>query len=234
MKKLHVCFACDAGMGSSALGASILKRLLKNQNVKVSNSAISQLDSDIDIIITQEQLANTIKNKQIYKRIYTVDHYLNDEKIKKIVKEIRDMIKEKEVLSKESIVINCQTVDSDDAIRAVGSVLLKQHCIDEPYIEGMIKRDHDVTTYIGNDIAIPHGEYEVKQYVKETGLAVMTYPDGIDWHGQKVRVVIGIAAKGDDHMELLSNIALKLSDMETVDAIVNTQDIDYIYQVLTK
>ena len=106
--------------------------------------------------------------------------------------------------------------------------------IEEPYIQGMLNRDHDLTTYIGNDLAIPHGEYDVKDYVKKTGIAVMIYPQGIDWNGNKTRIVIGIAAKGNDHMEILTNIALKLSDMETVEKIVNACDIDFIYEVLTQ
>ena len=98
----------------------------------------------------------------------------------------------------------------------------------------MLKRDHDLTTYIGNDLAIPHGEYDVKDYVKTTGMAVMIYPDGVEWNGNKARIVIGIAANGDAHMEILSNIALKLCDMDTVNQIVESKDINYIYDVLTK
>lgn len=62
----------------------------------------------------------------------------------------------------------------------------------------------------------------------------MIYPDGINWNGNKTRIVIGIAAKGDDHMEILTNIALKLSDMSTVDELVACKDINHIYNVLTK
>jgi PTS system mannitol-specific IIC component len=233
MKPIHICFACDAGMGSSALGASLLRKHMKNMNIKISNMACNQLTNDIDVIITQEQLVGLIKDQKRYKKIFTMEHYMDDTKLKLIVKEIKQMM-EKEILSKNAIVTNCVANTSDEAITAIGNVLLENGYIEEPYIEGMLVRDHSVTTYIGNDIAIPHGEYEVKPYVKETGLAVMIYPEGIDWHGAKVRIVIGIAAKDNDHMEILSNIALKLCEMETVNAIVDTQDKEYIYNVLTR
>lgn len=233
MSHLHVCFACDAGMGSSALGASLIKRYLKEDAIQISNCAINCLNSTVDIVIIQKQLLGTIKNPQQYLNIYTVDHFLDEQKLKKIVKEIKTMLKEKTILAKDAITTNCPSVSSDEAIKQIGRLLLKKEYIEEPYIEGMIARDHDITTYIGNDIAIPHGEYDVKQYVKETGLAVMIYPSGIDWHGERVRIVIGIAAKGEEHMEILSNIALKLSDMSVVDDIVENQNVEDVYQILT-
>ena len=97
----------------------------------------------------------------------------------------------------------------------------------------MLNRDHSLTTYIGNDIAIPHGEYEVKDCVKKTGIAVMIYPDGIPWAQGNARIVIGIAAKNDDHMSILANIASKLGEMETVEQVV-AGDVDTIYDILTK
>ena len=144
------------------------------------------------------------------------------------------MVDNNSILAKEAIVLNCKAATSDEAIVAVGKLLQDKGYIEEPYIQGMLNRDHDLTTYIGNDLAIPHGEYDVKDYVKNTGIAVMIYPQGINWNGNNARIVIGIAAKGNDHMEILTNIALKLSDMETVDKIVSCNNIDYIYDVLTK
>ena len=234
MDPLSICFVCDAGMGSSALGASILKKQLIGTNVSISNSSINNVQADVDIIILQEQLLTSMKQNKKFKKIYTIDHYLNSQRINRIAKEVKKMLKAMELLSKDAIITHCRSVDSDTAIRDIGKVLLERNCIEEPYISGMLKRDHDITTYIGNEIAIPHGEYEVKKYVKQTGLAVMIYPEGINWHNQLVRIVIGIAAIGDNHMELLSNIALKLSDMDTVKDIVKRQDPSYIHQVLTQ
>lgn len=97
----------------------------------------------------------------------------------------------------------------------------------------MLNRDHALTVWIGNDIAIPHGEYEVKDCVKKTGLAVDIYPEGIAWGGGTVRIVIGIAATTDEHITILQNIADCLGDMDVVEKVV-AGDPAYIHQVLTQ
>ena len=230
MSRINVYFACDAGMGSSALGASLLKKFV-SIDVKVSNCAIYEIPYDCNVVISQRALINSIKNQYRFLKVYAIDNFLDDQRLQQIAKEINEMMDNNSILAKESIV---KSTTSDEAIIAVGKLLKDKGYIEEPYIQGMLNRDHDLTTYIGNDLAIPHGEYDVKDYVKNTGIAVMIYPDGINWNGNKARIVIGIAAKGDDHMEILTNIALKLSDMSTVDELVACKDIDRIYDVLTK
>ncbi len=126
------------------------------------------------------------------------------------------------VLDPKNIQTGCKAANSDEAIRSVGKVLLDAGYITEGYIDGMVNRDHDLTTYIGNDIAIPHGEYEVKDCVQATGLAVQIYPDGIEWGGGRARIVIGIAATTEEHVAILQNIAEKLSDMDMVEKVVNS------------
>lgn len=134
----------------------------------------------------------------------------------------------KEILSKNNIRINCESVSSDEAIIAVGKLLQDSGYINEKYIDGMLERDHSLTTYIGNDVAIPHGEFESKEHVLHTGISIMIYPDGIPWGDGNVRIVVGIASQNDDHMEILAEIAIKLSDMKEVEKIV-TGSVDDIY-----
>ena len=137
-----------------------------------------------------------------------------------------------QILKIENIRVNQKADSSDSAIVSIGTVLRNAGYIEEPYIQGMLNRDHSLTTNIGNDIAIPHGEYEVKDYVKKTGLAVDIYPEGIAWGGGTVRIVIGIAATTDEHVAILQNIAEKLGDMDVVEKVVQG-DPDLIYRVLT-
>lgn len=233
-KSKNIYFVCDGGMGSSALGASLLRKKLKQLGMEevVRNTSIANVPDSCDIIVAHKGFYEQIKNKYPDKTIYVVDEFIDDNNYERIAKKI--MAENKEILKKEHILLNCKSVPSDEAIVSIGNMLMNAGYIKEPYIEGMLNRDHSLTTFIGNMIAIPHGEYEVKQYVDETGLAVMIYPDGIDWHGEEVKIVIGIAAKNDDHMEILANIACKLCEMEVVDSIVASQDVDYIYNVLTK
>lgn len=232
MKTIY--FVCTGGMGSSALRASLLKKQcqLAQLDCIVKNCAISDIPEQVDILVCHEQLKNNVPNKNT--KIYTIRSFSDKERYEAIVEEIKMEDKKNSILKKQSIALHCTSCSSDDAIKAVGKMLLQENYIEEPYIDGMLQRDHSLTTYIGNHIAIPHGEYEVKQYVSNTGLAVMIYPKGIDWHGELVKIVIGIAAKNDDHMEILSNIACKLCELEVVEQIVNSDNVDFIHEVLTK
>ncbi len=227
-----ICFACDAGMGSSAMAVSMIKKMIPSQ-YRVINCSIRAIPDDVDVLITHESLIDVVVDRSRFKAVYSINNFLDKEQLNKIIKEIINM-STLNILTKENIKLDCTAANNEEAIRAMGGLLLTSGYIEAPYIDGMVKRDAGVSTYIGNDIAIPHGEYEVKKYVKETGLGVMIYPQGINWQGSKVRVVIGIAAKGDDHMTILSNIALKLSDMSLVDKIVDCNDVNVVYDILTQ
>lgn len=134
-------------------------------------------------------------------------------------------------LVKKNIIVDCHATDRNEAILAMGKLLRDSGYIKEDYIQGMLHREYNLTTYIGNDIAIPHGDYEVKDCVIKTGIAVMIYPEGISWSQDIVRIVIGIAAKNDEHLKILVNIADKLCEMDIVEKVV-MGNVDFIYDVL--
>lgn len=137
-----------------------------------------------------------------------------------------------QILEVSNIRTNCKAATSDEAILSVGKMLLDAGYVSEGYIQGMLNRDHSLTTYIGNDIAIPHGEYEVKDCVKQTGLAIQVYPEGIPWAQGTARIVIGIAATTDEHVGILQNIAERLGDMDVVEQVV-AGDPKLIHQIMT-
>ncbi len=138
------------------------------------------------------------------------------------------------IITLENIVLNAESEAHEDAIRRCGQLLVDGGYVNERYIEGMIARNRNFTTAIGNCIAIPHGEKEYKEEIIKTGLAVITYPNGLDWDGEKVHLVIGIAAKGNEHLEILENIVERLDDSEQVLALVNANDKQAIYDLLTR
>ena len=120
------------------------------------------------------------------------------------------------ILKLENIVLNVAKESSDDAIRRAGRMLLESGYVAERYIEGMLARDKQLSVAIGNCIAIPHGEVDYKKDIAATGIVVLTYPDAIDWNGQKVHIVIGIAAKGGEHNDILGNIVDIFEDEDDV------------------
>lgn len=137
-----------------------------------------------------------------------------------------------DILAKRDIVLNCQTVTIQQAITACGKIMLQRGYIEAGYIEAMQKRDNNTSVAVGNHIAIPHGDSDSRTFVKKTGLVVMTYPDGIDWHGELVRLVIGIASKGDEHLEILKRVAAIAADIKIVDRLVDEYALNTIYDCL--
>jgi PTS system mannitol-specific IIC component len=113
-----------------------------------------------------------------------------------------------------------------------GELLVRNGYVKEEYIEEMLKREEISTTYIGNDIAIPHGTENAKNEVLESGISVIQVPNGVDFNGEKARVIFGIAGKDNTHLEILSNIAILCSDMENVEKIVAAKTKDEILALL--
>ena len=136
------------------------------------------------------------------------------------------------VLRIENIRMNEHFDSKYDAIRMAGELLVKGGYVSEHYVEEMIKREDLSTTYIGNDIAIPHGTESAKNDVLESGISVIQVPEGVDFNGEKARVVFGIAGKDNTHLEILSNIAIFCSDMDNVEKIVAAKNEEEIMSLL--
>lgn len=137
-----------------------------------------------------------------------------------------------EILEKRNIVLNCEPVTPEEAIQACGRLMLESGYIEEAYIQAMLERDRSASVAIGSHTAIPHGDNESRRFVKKTGLAVMTYPDGIDWNGERVRLVIGIASKGEDHLEILNRVSVIAADEEAADKLVDNAAEEELYRKL--
>ena len=139
----------------------------------------------------------------------------------------------KAVLLKSNIRIKTETVTSDEAIIEVGRQLLDSGYVEEKYIEGMLERDHSLSVFMGNKIALPHGEYDYKKNILNSGIVVDVYPNGVDWHGETVNLVVGLAGIGEDHIQILSNIATVFGEIEEVNKVLEHQNVDMIYELLT-
>jgi len=140
---------------------------------------------------------------------------------------------EKEILVKEGIVLNVESESKDKAIERVGNLLISGGYVKENYIEGMKAREEEVTTYMGNGVAIPHGMNEYKKEILESGIVIAQYPDGVDFGDENIAyIVIGIAGKGDEHMEILSKIALTVQYEENVERLRNAKSPEEIIQII--
>lgn len=115
-----------------------------------------------------------------------------------------------ELLQKNNIIPNCKAKAKEEVIREIGQMLYNSGYVDESYIDAMVQKESIFSTSIGNGIAIPHGVEEAKKNIKKSGIAVMLFPEGTNWKDDVVKVVIGIAGVGDEHLEILANIAEKI------------------------
>ncbi len=234
MKKLNVYVVCDGGMGSSALGASYLKKYLKNSVIEaeVGNRSTNEKLDDADIIVTHHHFEEMIKHKYPNKTIWAINDFVNREEFRKVVEKMENL-NQSSILLKSNIKVNCEACTSDEAIEKVGRDLINSGYVEEKYLEGMYERDHSLSVFMGNKIALPHGEYDYKKNILKSGIVVHIYPQAIDWHGNEVNIVIGLAGLGEEHVQILANVAGVFGDMDEVEKVIAEQDVDYIYEILT-
>jgi len=124
------------------------------------------------------------------------------------------------VLDLDRIKLHGEARTRDDAIREVGAMLVDSGSVTQDYADAMFDREATVSTYMGNFLAIPHGTNEAKDGIIHSALAIVRYDSPIDWDGNEVRFAIGIAGKGDDHLGILSGIAIAFSDEATVEKLL--------------
>ena len=137
-----------------------------------------------------------------------------------------------QLLAEQSINLTAEAKDRDDAIRQAGQALLAAGAIDATYIDAMLERENSVSTFVGEGVAIPHGTLAGKDAVKNDALVLLRFPEGVDWDGNNVRIAIGIAAKGNGHIALLSQLATVLLEPEKAEALRNATTKEQVYELL--
>jgi mannitol/fructose-specific phosphotransferase system IIA component len=138
----------------------------------------------------------------------------------------------KKLLYRENVCVNCKSQSKEQVIRTIGQMLVNTGYVDESYVEAMLERERTYPTFMGNGLALPHGVEAAKKDVKHSGIAVMTFPEGIDWSGNKVKVVIGVAGVGEEHLRILGIVADKMLDPDAADKIANA-DAENVYKILS-
>ncbi|QTM98767.1 PTS mannitol transporter subunit IICBA [Sediminibacillus dalangtanensis] len=244
-----IVFACDAGMGSSAMGASLLRKKVKEADldVAVTNTSISNLPSDAQIVITQEELTPRAQNKLPNAYHISVDNFLSSPEYDKLIDSLQSGVSEElaeltedsqeevtepdpgkaddddDLLLEENIFIGQEFDSKEDAIRFAGEALVKAGYVEESYVDAMIERDNITSTYMGNNVAIPHGTEDAKKAVLKSGFTVVQVPNGVDFDGEETKLIFGIAGKDGTHLEILSGIAVICSEMENIEQMVQAK-----------
>ena len=141
-----------------------------------------------------------------------------------------------DILTIENIKLNQHFTTKESAIRAAGEVLVLAGYVEADYVDAMVQRENDVTTYMGNFIAIPHGTDEAKKYIKKSGISIIQVPNGVDFgtpeEEKMVTVLFGIAGVENERLDILSQIAIFCSDIDNVVELASAQTAEEIVALL--
>ncbi len=232
----NIVFACDAGMGSSAMGASVLRKKIQaagHGEVTVVNKAIANLTDTYDLVVTHQDLTERAQHQTPSAIHVAVENFMGSPRYDEIVELIGhtnspgggtaaaadSAAGPDDVLAPSAIVLHGTATDRDAAIEEAGQLLVASGAVDAAYVVAMHEREKSVSTHMGNGLAIPHGTNEAKGAINRTAISFVRYDAPVDWNGKPAEFVLGIAGAGDDHLALLSRIAETFVDKERVAAL---------------
>ncbi|TOM18548.1 PTS mannitol transporter subunit IICBA [Vibrio parahaemolyticus] len=256
--------ACDAGMGSSAMGASMLRKKVQDAglNVHVTNLAINSLPESADIVITHKDLTDRARKHAPNAHHISLTNFLDSEMYNQLVTKLLAAQKQSAAnddkmvkvsvlaanddsfepqqpsvfqIQRENIHLGLKAANKEEAIRFAGNKLVELGYAEPEYVDAMFEREALVPTYLGESIAVPHGTVEAKDRVKKTGIVICQYPSGIQFtedDDDVAKLVIGIAAKNDEHIQVITTITNALDEPEAIKKLTSTNDVEEILNIL--
>ncbi|WP_294844973.1 PTS mannitol transporter subunit IICBA [uncultured Gilliamella sp.] len=253
VKKIIV--ACDAGMGSSAMGAGVLRKKVQDANldINVINLAINNLPNDADIVITHKDLTERAKQYAPDAHHISLTNFLDSDLYSRLVVELTDaqtnhlsdaqpnrqfaventpLFK----LTEKNIFLGLTANSKEEAIRYAGQKLVDNGYVKPAYIEAMLERERLTSTFLGESIAVPHGTIEAKDDVITTGIVFCQYPAGVQFgedEQDQARIVIGIAARNNEHLDVIAKLTNALDDPKIIAQLATTCNIEEVLTILS-
>lgn len=231
-----IVFACDAGMGSSAMGATKFRNRIAplNLGITVINTSVDNVPADADVVVCQAVLQDRAKASAPQAELVTIGNFLADPNLDALFASLEakaagsseqpaEEVKVEEATTNNGIMVAAgiktgqASVSKEEAITAAGKLLHELGYVNESYIPAMLEREKTVSTYMGLGVAIPHGTSEAKDEVKKTGIVLLQYPEGVDFGDEKAYLVFGIAGIGNEHLDLLAKIGTVIEEEENLD-----------------
>ncbi|AJK15158.1 PTS mannitol transporter subunit IICBA [Yersinia pseudotuberculosis] len=253
--------ACDAGMGSSAMGAGVLRKKVQDAGLKhiaVTNCAINNLPEDVDLVITHRDLTEramrhapqaqhisltNFLDSQLYNsltaELLQASQLVDNTKVQKVIEKLDDSFEAFEdnlfKLGAENIFLNQHATAKEQAIRFAGEQLVKGGYVEPEYVEAMLDREKLSSTYLGESIAVPHGTIEAKDRVLKTGVVFCQYPEGVRFGDEEddiARLVIGIAARNNEHIQVITSLTNALDDDSVIARLSKTTSVQEVLDLL--
>ncbi|MEB0002217.1 PTS sugar transporter subunit IIA [Cryobacterium sp. RTC2.1] len=137
-----------------------------------------------------------------------------------------------QILEPGNVVAAGTATTKNDAIKEAGALLVAAGAVTQAYVDSMFDREASVSTYMGNFLAIPHGTNEAKESIIHSALSLVRYDTPIDWDGNPVRFAVGIAGLNNEHLAILSKIAIVFSDEDEVQKLIDAGNAGEIYALL--
>lgn len=232
-----IVFACDAGMGSSAMGATKFRNRIAplNLGITVINTSVDNVPADADVVVCQAVLQDRAKASAPQAELITIGNFLADPNLDTLYASLEakasgageqpaaEVKAEETTTTNNGIMVAAgiktgqASVSKEEAITAAGKLLHELGYVNESYIPAMLEREKTVSTYMGLGVAIPHGTSEAKDEVKKTGIVMLQYPEGVDFGDEKAYLVFGIAGIGNEHLDLLAKIGTVIEEEENLD-----------------
>ena len=250
-----IIFACDAGMGSSAMGATKFRKRIQGirPDIAVANTSVDNIPGDCDIAVVQVTLVERAERSAPQAQIITIGNFLSDPNLDALYEKLDradtavaaaegsagQAVQDgaggdaRDVITAAGIRLNQPSVLKEEAIQSAGELLAELGYVDTSYVDAMQEREKLVTTYMGMGVAIPHGTTQAKGTVKKTGIVLLQYPEGVDFGEEKAQLVFGIAGIGDEHLDLLAKICEMLEDEEVLEELKTTADVNWVLERLS-
>lgn len=139
------------------------------------------------------------------------------------------------VLTPNLVQLGATAADKTEAIRQAGELLVRAGCVAPAYVAGMHARERTMSTYLGAGVAIPHGTYDDLSLVKRTAISVLQIPAGVEWEpGETAYLVVGIAAVGDEHMDVLARLGELVEDEAITKWLFSATEPDAVVECLSR
>ncbi|MBX9445496.1 PTS mannitol transporter subunit IICBA [Dickeya chrysanthemi] len=250
--------ACDAGMGSSAMGAGVLRKKVQDaglQAISVTNCAINNLPDDVDLVITHRDLTERAMRHAPQAQHISLTNFLDSHLYNDLVARLQaaqsGSVKPAQAapavepaaapqalfqLTETNVFLNLQAADKEQAIRFAGEQLVKGGYVEPAYVDAMLEREKLTSTYLGESIAVPHGTIEAKDRVLKTGVVFCQYPQGVrfgDDEDDVARLVIGIAARNNEHVQVITNLTSALDDESVIERLAQTENVQDVLDLLS-
>ncbi|PKH23665.1 PTS mannitol transporter subunit IICBA [Enterobacterales bacterium CwR94] len=252
--------ACDAGMGSSAMGAGVLRKKVQDaglSNISVTNSAINSLPGDVDIVITHRDLTERAMRQVPQAQHISLSNFLDSGLYSDLTTRLVDANRSEANRAKvettlgdsydtsgdnlfklgaSNVFLGLQATNKEQAIRFAGEQLVKGGYVQPEYVDAMLEREKLTPTYLGESIAVPHGTVEAKDRVLKTGVVFCQYPAGVHFGEEAddiARLVIGIAARNNEHIQVITSLTNALDDDSVIEKLANTTDVQEVLNLLT-